>query len=201
MIPNPRINSRRLGLGEIDCYLLMNNPNIEFDVSFTDNGRIIEDESNPVIVEYHKFDKEYYMSIDNAICSGRNDKSDSYMKAQLKNKRIADEIKSSLSKFGYNDVEITDILIKYLYGIKKTSNKTALWLCYGDIILSNLEKHIKKKTKEVQCIDCGEWFEILNKDNETCRCEPCRIEHKKMLKKEQNRRAYERRKMLSASQK
>lgn len=190
IIPNPRINFRKLGLGDIDYKLLMNNPNIEFDVSFTDNGRIIAEETDSVIVEYCKFNKEYYLSLDSTICSGKADKSDSYMRAQLKNRRITNEIKSALSKFGYSDVEVADILVKYLYGIKKSANKTALWLCYGDIIYENLSSKIKLGKKAVQCVDCGKWFEVNVFDSATERCAECQIEHKKILKKEQNRRAY-----------
>lgn len=190
IIPNPRINFRKLGLGEIDYRLLMNNPDIEFDVSFTDNGRIVAEETDPLIVEYCKFNKEYYLSIDNAVCSGKVDKSDAYMRAQLKNARITNEIKTSLSQFGYSDIEIADILVKYLYGVKKSANKTALWLCYGDIIYENLSKKIKLGKKTIQCVDCGEWFEVSVFDSATERCEECQIEHKKMLKREQNRRAY-----------
>lgn len=199
IIPNPRINCRKLGLGEIDCALLMHNPDIEVDVAFTDNGRLIEEETNPVILEYHKFDKEYYLAIDSAICSGRDNKSDAYMRAQLKHRRISDEIRSSLSRFGYDENEVADILVKYLYGIKKGANKTALWLCYGDIILANLMKNKKKTTKEIQCVDCGKWFEVSMFDSATCRCDECQKEREKILKSERNRRAYEKKKANSVA--
>lgn len=181
IIPNPRINCRKLGLGEIDYALLMHNPDVEFDVAFTDNGRLIEEETDPIILAYHRFDKEYYLSIDNAICSGRNDKNDAYMRAQLKHRRIAEEIKYALSQFGRDDTEVADILVKYLYGIKKSANKTALWMCYGDIILDNLKQKIKKTKKAIQCVDCGEWFEVSVFDSAACRCPECAEEHKREL--------------------
>lgn len=190
IIPNPRINCRKLGLGDIDYTLLMHNPDIEFDVAFTDNGRLIEEETDPIVFEYHKFDKEYYLSIDSAICSGRNNKSDAYMRAQLKHRRIADEIKSTLSKFGRSDVEITDILVKYLYGIKKSANKTALWLCYGDIIFDNLSTNKKKTKKEIQCIDCGKWFEVDTGNKRTIRCKECQEEHRTIVVAKKNAKYY-----------
>lgn len=191
IIPNPRINCRKLGLGEIDCSLLMHNPDIDVEVGFTDNGRLVEEETDPLILEYHKFDKMYYLSVDNAICSGNDNKSDSYMKSQLKHRRIADEIKSSLSNFGYSDDEVADILVKYLYGIKKSANKTALWLCYGDIILANLSENRKKMTKDIKCVDCGKWFEVSVFDSATCRCEECSIEHKRELSRMRKRKQRE----------
>lgn len=191
IIPNPRINCRKLGLGEIDCALLMHNPDIDVEVGFTDNGRLVEEETDPLILEYHKFDKMYYLSVDNAICSGNDNKSDSYMKSQLKHRRIANEIKSSLSNFGYSDDEVADILVKYLYGIKKSANKTALWLCYGDIILANLSENRKKMTKDIRCVDCGKWFEVSIFDSATCRCEKCSIEHKRELSRMRKRKQRE----------
>lgn len=181
IIPNPRINCRKLHLDKIDCSLMMNNPDIEFDVEFMNNGSLSKEGTDPLLLKYCEFNKEYYLSLDSAICSGSDNQTDSYMRSQLKNKRVADEVKEALSHFGYSDVEITDILVKYLYGIKKSANKTALWLCYGDIILENLQKHLKYTTKDIQCVDCGTWFEASTKDNESCRCHECNTEHKRNL--------------------
>lgn len=179
IIPNPRINTRKLGLGEIDCTMLMHDTDIEFDIAFTDNGRIIEEETDPLIVEYCKFDKKYYMNVDSTICSGKVDKNDAYMKTQIKNNRITTEIKDALSKFRHDEREIVDILVKFLYGIKKSANKTALWLCYGDVIYENLSEKFRMPSKELQCPDCGEWFFVPFRDNRTIRCSECEKEHKR----------------------
>jgi DNA-directed RNA polymerase subunit RPC12/RpoP len=41
-------------------------------------------------------------------------------------------------------------------------------------MLKNLKNKIRKKdTKEVQCVDCGEWFEIKMKNTKTVRCKNC----------------------------
>lgn len=191
IIPNPRMSFKNLGLGEIDYKLLMYDPDTEVEVSIADNGRLIEDETNPVIVEYNKFSKEYYLAIDSTICSMSNNKSDAYMRAQLKYRRIANEIRSALSKFGYNDVEVTDILVKYLYDIRPNSmNKAALWICYGDIILENLKESFKLETKQVQCVDCGKWFKVNALNSESCRCSKCYEKYRRIYKasKERERR-------------
>lgn len=194
MIPNPRINLRKLDIGDIDYRLLMHNPDIEFDVSFTSNGRIIQEETEPIIVKYCEFDKMYYLALDSALCSKGNDRSEAYMRMQTKLSRIVNEIRSALSEYGKTDDEIVDILVKYLYGIKKSANKTALWLCYGDVIYRNLSSKVKKGTKEVQCVDCGKWFEVSVKDTQTCRCKSCRKEYRNQYQKELMR---EKRKMLA----
>lgn len=190
MIPNPRINLRKLDIGDIDYRLMMNNPDIEFDVSFTSNGRIIQEETEPIIVKYCEFDKMYYLALDSALCSKGNDRSEAYMRMQTKFSRIINEIRSALSEYGKTEDEIVDILVKYLYGIKQSANKTALWLCYGDMIYRNLSSKVKKGTKEVQCVDCGKWFEVSVFDSETIRCDDCYQEYRKKYKaiKEKERR-------------
>jgi Zn finger protein HypA/HybF involved in hydrogenase expression len=53
--------------------------------------------------------------------------------------------------------------------------------------VENLKKHIKSTTKTIQCIDCGEWFEVNVKDNETCRCNECYSEYRKNYYREKKR--------------
>lgn len=53
-----------------------------------------------------------------------------------------------------------------------------------------------KGTKTITCVDCCCKIEVDAKDTATCRCELHRKEHQRMLKREQNRRAYERRKQI-----
>lgn len=193
MIPNPRLRFKNIGLDKIDYALMMNNPDIEFDLQLTDNGRVVKEETDPVIVKYCEFDKLYYLSLDSALCSSGNDRSDAYMRLQTKLSRIVTEIRSTLSQCGRDEDEVVDILVKYLYGNNR-KNKTALWLCYGDVIYRNLSEKLKYGKKEVQCVDCGEWFEVKVCDSETIRCASCRAEHLKRIKSEQNRRAYQKRK-------
>lgn len=181
MIPNPRINFRKLNIGPIDYTLMMHDPDMEVECSVTSNGRLIEEETNPVIVEYCKFDKRHYMSVDSTINLSGANKSESYMRMQTKNSKMASEVRAALSRFGYDDDEIVDILVKYLYGIRKSANKTMLWLAYGDVIYGNLSGKLKAQTKEVQCVDCGEWFEVGIFDSATCRCEDCASRHKREL--------------------
>jgi hypothetical protein len=198
MIPNPKINSRKLGLGEIDYRLMMSNPDIEFDISFNDKGRLIKEETDPLIVKYCEFDREYYFTVDAAISSDDDQQSnDRFAKKVMKYRQMSDRIKSELSQFGYSDSEIADILVKFLYGIKNSKNKTVLWMCYGDYIVENLERIFKPQTKAVQCIDCGEWFEVNVFDSATCRCSNCSAEHKRELKRLKMQRYRDRKKNVA----
>lgn len=188
IIPNPRINCRKLGLDKIDYKLLMRNPDIDCKVVFTDKGKIVKEETDPLIVRYCELNKQHRFVLDSAMRIDKTFSVDTIRKSQfkhdLKYKNAIDGIKDELSQFGYDDVEISDILVKFLYGIKDSKHKIALWLCYGDIIYSNLEKNdIKKQKKVIQCVDCGEWIEINKSCKRTCRCKECQDDKTKSSKR------------------
>ena len=202
IVPNPRINCRKLGLNPIDCTVMMNDPDIELEIEFTDNGKLVKENTNPVINKYYELSKKYYLSLDSIACMDKNFSPDILTKSQLKQdlkyKTISNEIKSELSKYGYSDIEIVDILVKFLYGVhNKSKNKMALWLCYGDIIYENIRSHIKPQTKQIQCVDCGLWFEVGVKDTKTCRCEECQKEYRNACVKANMQRYRDKKRLLS----
>lgn len=192
IIPNPRINCRKLGLDKIDYTLLMDNPDIDCNVAFTDKGKIIKEETDPFIVKYCELNKVHHFILENAMKVDNTFSAEVLSKSQIRHdmkyKCAYDEVKNELSQYGYNDVEIADILVKFLYGIRESKHKAVLWLCYGDIILSNLEKNVRKQTKDIQCIDCGEWLEVNIKDTKACRCDECQKEYRKKWDRERKRR-------------
>ena len=49
--------------------------------------------------------------------------------------------------------------------------------------------------KTIKCVDCGEDVIVNKYDTETCRCEDCKEIHKKILRKEQNKRYYNNKKL------
>ena len=184
-IINPRINCRKLGIGQIDYRFLMNDPDIECRVSFTDKGKLIKEETDPLIVKYCELNKSHHFALDSTLKFDNSFSAEVLSKSKLRHdmkyRKVYDEIKKELSCFGYTDYEVADILVKFLYGIKQSKHKSALWLCYGDIIVGNLERYFKPQTKAIKCIDCGEWFEVKLKDTETCRCNECVVVHKREL--------------------
>ena len=175
-IINPRINSRSIGLQSIDYTKLVSNPDIECRVVFNKNGKINEELSDPMIVKYFELNQQYHFKV-NMECAelSRGDLlNNTQYKQDLFFKRIANEIRSELSKFSYNESEIVDILVKFLYHIKPSKHKSVLWFCYGKNIFENIEKNIKPKTKIVQCVECGKWIEVDTKNNkEEYRCDEC----------------------------
>lgn len=148
LIPNVRINTRKIGLGPIDHRVLMHDINVEVD--------------EKLIEKYRELNLTYHFKIS--------------MKEEHQGNLqcLASNIREELSAFGYDDIEITDMLVKTLYGKKNRAHKELLWFSYGSLIVENLKKNVPaRKTKFIQCIDCGEWFEGDIKDTNTERCAVC----------------------------
>lgn len=202
-ITNPRINCRNLKdsngkkLGTIDYTKLVSDPDIKCKVLFNKNGTINESKTDPLIVKYCELNQKYHFKINMKCVDLPNDiVVNTNAKQRVFFKKIANEIKYELSQFGYTDSEVTDMLVKFLYNIKPSKHKDVLWFCYGEYIVANLKRNkCRPDTKIVQCIDCGEWFEIDIFDSATCRCKECLQEHKRVLRREQNKRAYEKRRI------
>lgn len=161
-IPNKPINTRGMGLGKIDYKMMMENSTIICSKEVSDL--------------YDELNKQYRYMIN---------MKDEY----IDNLRyVACKIRDEFSKFGYSNETITDMLVEYLYGRNKRY-KQLLWFCYGQYVVNNLEKNISaKKTKVIQCVDCGEWFEVDIYNSKTCRCENCQHEETKRIKREYKRK-------------
>ncbi|WP_342759426.1 hypothetical protein [Kineothrix sedimenti] len=102
---------------------------------------------------------------------------------------VACQIRKLFSTTGYSDEIIADMLVEYLYGHKKRY-KQLLWFCYGQCVVNSLEKNIQiKKTKFIQCINCGEWVEVDNM-SKSQRCESCQQEENKRVKREYWRKTH-----------
>lgn len=96
---------------------------------------------------------------------------------------IALEVRQKFNDIGYSDIDVTNMLVKHIYG-KKLRNKQLLWFCYGEYIYENILNNLKlegKPMRTIQCIDCGEYFDVPNTLNShrTCRCNMCQKEYRK----------------------
>lgn len=168
-IPDKAINTRSLELDEIVYTKMMADPDIICDKEVSDL--------------YLDLNQKYRYMI-----NMKDENADNL-------RHVAISIREQFSNLGYSNEKIADMLTEYLYG-KKKRYKQLLWFCYGGYIVENLRKNIQPKPiKYVQCIDCGEWIEIDVKDNATARCKVCDKLYKKKLKSEQNKRAYQKRKI------
>jgi len=146
IIKDKRLKFSLKEFGKLDYILLMNNSDIEID--------------NDLLQEYIKMNGKYHYKINMEDCEADN------------KKVIAEDIRNNLAKYKYSDVDITDMLVKYLYGIKHSKSKESLWFCYGKVIVENLKRNIDKKTSI--CQQCGKRFE--KKTNNQIYCEDCAYE-------------------------
>lgn len=157
-IPNKTINTRGLKLGNIDYRVMMSNSKFVCSKEVSDL--------------YNELNKKYRYMVN--------------MKDEYVDNLhyIACEIREKFSKLGYSEYVITDMLVQYLYGGNKRS-KQLFWFCFGQYAVNNIEKNIEvKKTKMIQCIDCGEWIEIDANNSKTCRCEKCTKLHRRNYQRE-----------------
>ena len=127
IIKDRRLKFALKDFGKINYKYLMNNPDIEIN--------------EELIKEYKKLNHQYHYKINMKSC---HDKQFMY---------IASNMRSRLNRFGYSEMDIADMLIKYLYGLYNSRSKEALWFCYGDYIYNNLVKNIGNKTSI--CYKCG----------------------------------------------
>jgi hypothetical protein len=92
-------------------------------------------------------------------------------------------IRERLREINPDEERTVNVLVEELYGRTKTKNKTTLWDCYGDILLSNIRENLKG-TK--QCESCGERIEMIN--NQSKYCKKCADEIKKYKTRERVRK-------------
>lgn len=151
-IKNKPINTRGLKLGEFDYRKLMRNPNMVCSKDVSDL--------------YEKVSKEYSFQVN---------MKDEY----IDNLRyLACDIRRQFNDLGYSDETISDMLVQKVYG-KESRRKQILWFCYGQYIVNNLENNLNvRKTKYIQCIDCGEWVEVDIQSKST-RCYKCQKKYKR----------------------
>jgi DNA-directed RNA polymerase subunit RPC12/RpoP/arsenate reductase-like glutaredoxin family protein len=94
---------------------------------------------------------------------------------------IAKDIRSKLSKYGYSDIEIADMIIKYLYNDTNSKSKESLWFCYGSIIVNNIKHNLGDNTG--LCMKCGKRFKKKKEHHKYCdKCSGYQLIGKKTIK-------------------
>ena len=117
------------------------------------------------------------------------------------------------------DEEICDMLILYLFRDFPNKRKSLFWLCFGDIVFSNLKNNILPDSrvcekcggrfesddpqrklcdrcrnyqvvgkKLLECIDCGDHFEVDARCMKKVRCDRCQKEYRKEWERQYRRK-------------
>ena len=158
IIPNPRIDTRKLKVKKINHALMMSDANIKPD--------------EEIVKLYDELNRKYRYKIN---------MKDKYIDNLT---YVADDIRSQFMATGYTETEVSDMLVSYLYNGNKRY-KQLLWFVFGYTIVENLKNNVKQKlTKYIQCIDCGEWFEVASTNTTRLRCDDCRSAYRKKYQKE-----------------
>ena len=182
VITNVRLSLNKIGLQPIDVNVMLHDKNV--GIVF-DGNHNIED----LISCFNDLNKKYHFKVSSKCVEVKRENiSNTQYKQDLFFKEVVLETKQKLSCFGFNQKEIADILIYYLYHAKKSKSKDLLWLCYGDEILENIKRNIDKKTKIIECVSCGQILYVPLKNNRTCMCEVCYIKHRREAKRDQQKR-------------
>ena len=176
IIINPKLNFKKLGLNKFNYNYLMRSKDTQCKVSFLDNGRIDEENTDPLILKYMELSKKWHYKVD--FSRFKDIHGELLLNAKAKQDIVighaVKKIREELNAFENDEWIVVDKLVKFLYEIKPTKHKHLLWCCYGERLYKNLVNNYKPKTKYVKCKECGEWFEVNINNNRTYICDNCK---------------------------
>lgn len=152
LIPNPRLQFQAKNIGTFHYQSLMQNTNVELD---------------PQLIElYIELDQRSHFMI-------KHDEDPALL-------QVYQHIRTQLVNLSQKEPSyIADVLVEYLYVHKKSSYKTTLWECFGDILVQNLHRNVS--THLAQCECCGERIELTS--NRQKYCQHCKLENRRAQNK------------------
>ena len=168
------------------CKVIENIPQKKYDFSKHGTFRyatLINDKN----IEIDKELVDYYMELVKKHSSQRSSADvDRYEFRDMICKKIKEEIICKAEELGYDTIEMTDIIVKYVYTTHKNNRKEMLWNILGEYIIDNIRKNLKDKSLEngyKMCTECGKRFKLKTINSPQCYCEKC----VKKIKNEQKR--------------
>lgn len=143
LIPNPKLNFQCSNYGSFNYRNLMKNPSIEID--------------NQIISAYNELNTKNHF-----LMSRKDNENHNY-------DLLYREIREKILELNPDIYYVVDVLVRYLYFVRKSKYKETLWLSFGDIILENLKTNIKENT--ILCQKCGK--RVNKETNNQLYCERC----------------------------
>lgn len=131
IVPNKRMSFSAKNIGVFHYQYMLSNPKMEVDIK------------QEVIDLYNEVEKQYRYSIN-------------FYDDSVNYSYIRDSILERFNGLKTDRVECCDILVKYLFHMRQSKRKNIFWMCFGDIVLSNLQKNLSAGS--IQCRKCGERF-------------------------------------------
>lgn len=144
-------NFKNSNVGKFDYKVLMKNPDIEIDQNVTDLFSSLSSKLN-------------YMSIS-------KEKDSDYL-------ALFDDVKDKLLETGHSMDDLSDMLVRYLFDIKKSTKKLVFWKVFGDTVYQHITE--KDFSDFVICKSCGKRFypQRVNQEH----CPQCTRHPKKKIK-------------------
>lgn len=160
IIPDKRINFISVA-GKFDYKNLMKNKRQKID----------DELSRKIIDTYTELDRSKTKEVKNQVKESDKIKSNVELK-------VYQDIRRKLLQVTNNPNLITDVLVKYLFGEKKSPFKDTLWNCFGKEIHRNIEYNVLNIKR---CLICKIEIENINKKKY---CDDCFKESRKKYIKE-----------------
>lgn len=164
IIESSKIRFNYKSAGKFDYKKLMRNSNVEIDYNIVENFKKLNRNKGHII---NSTDRS---NIGNAV----------YI-----NKKIKENMLDMGDKY-----YVVDVLIKYLFCEKKSTNKTTFWDVFGDVVFENLEINLKDLIEGnfILCESCGK--RIRKTNNRIKFCEKCSKEKNKENMRKAKKIAY-----------
>ena len=166
VIINNRLTFKSV-VGKFEWKNLMWTPNVKDDTYIID-----EETDNEIIRTYTYLDrnKRNYLPSDDEEFDDKKQ----YIYIVIRQKLL--EIHSDAH-------QVTDVLVRYLFGVKDSEYKSTLWQSFGTEIVDSIRKNVHK---EVDCIGCEKT--IHQPRQRQVRCDKCQKEYRKNQDKNRKRK-------------
>ena len=151
-ILDPRVRFSK-SISKFDYRMLMN---LDYDFSISSENKVVKSYDN-------WNSKQYLFTIEE---EKHQKQEDIYMYQKIREK-IIEECNENINY-------IVNTLVAYLYTVRQSSQKKALWACFGDVIVENLKRNIDGNSRV--CNICGKRFVPKRVDQTCCSCECAKIQ-------------------------
>ena len=106
-----------------------------------------------VIALYDEVEKQYRYSM-------------SYYEDETNYSYLRDGMILRFARLGYSEEYVCDMLVKYLFQEHQSTRKAVFWMCFGEIVLRNLQRNLPPGS--IQCRKCGERFKPSAPNQKLC---------------------------------
>lgn len=131
IIPNKRMSFSAKNIGVFHYEYMLQNPTAKIAVA-------------PEVSElYGEIEKQYRYSIN-------------FYEDESNFAYVRKSILERFAKLDYSMEQICDMLVKHLFYSKQSRRKNVFWMCFGEMVLANLQRNLPKGS--IQCKKCGERF-------------------------------------------